>query len=346
MREFPMLTSILISPLSARSRFQGRRWKCRAGFRSALGIDEIPQSPETVRGGDTSVFSLPSDDNTPHTSNVSLTTTISSYTSPFRESRNSFQNIRPTLDSVTSLVHKLSRACLDLTDSSKTIRATDQLKRTYLKMMAMQGPEIRALLDAFELEYTPPLRIARQVSEDEEPIIARADNQRRMLQPITTKPARAHYATTFAPPTLHRSMILPPMPPMALLPRSVSNNDRPEPQMIPSKPSEINHPDDSSMSLPRTEDMTSLPSGSNGNHGNQAQLGGATLLGEGMVWLVPSDDKNESDVPEPEYDDVDDLRRQVGSNDYDDADQLREGPEGEEYGCDVIGNDDEERCAA
>ncbi|KAL3904205.1 MAG: hypothetical protein SGILL_010156, partial [Bacillariaceae sp.] len=56
-------------------------WKSLPGLRSALGLKEDPLSPPTVRGGDSSLFSLPSDsananDDTPHTSNVSMATTI------------------------------------------------------------------------------------------------------------------------------------------------------------------------------------------------------------------------------------------------------------------------------
>ena len=155
---------------------QGHRWKCVPGFRASLGFDETPQSPETIRGGDTSLFSLPSEsaaDTTPHTSNVSLTTTITSAFSPEKRHLGySLErvNIRRALNTVSNLFDSLSIACGKLAEvmaakSDNSVEASAEIKCIHLQLMKLSVEDLKALIDSFELDLLP-LQITRPVSQD------------------------------------------------------------------------------------------------------------------------------------------------------------------------------------
>ena len=143
--------------------------------RSNLGIIP-PESPEVVRGGDTSLFSLPSDScaETPMTSNVSLGTTITSVNSPQRVGRRMPRKaapnglvVRRTIEIFSTLMQHMTVACLELVgaddgaqvssmegwnlDTEKSVRITETLKRTYLQLLAMETSNLRAVADSFEL---------------------------------------------------------------------------------------------------------------------------------------------------------------------------------------------------
>ena len=152
------------------------RWKCLPGFRSCLGFEETPESPDAHRGGDTSLFSLPSDSaNTPHTSNVSVTTTITSAISPARIACPMGRNVdgvrlRRTLEALSTLLDRLSKACAKLklaTNSSNEVSklAAEEVKRVYLQLLAIKSDYLNALINSFELDL-PPMKITRMVSED------------------------------------------------------------------------------------------------------------------------------------------------------------------------------------
>lgn len=171
-------------------------WKCLPELHSALGLIE-PQSPDTVRGGGTSLFSLPEESGaeTPHTSNVSLATSITSAYTP-RRRRNSSQPARPqlilqqdglqlrhTVEVVSSLLQKLSLACLKLKElNSKKgsaaaqtyVRACEEIKQIYLQLLDVKRDDARALAEIFYLESLTPqtagcnMLLAREVSLDEE----------------------------------------------------------------------------------------------------------------------------------------------------------------------------------
>ena len=157
------------------------RWKCLPGFRSCLGFEEIPESPDANRGGDTSLFSLPSDSaNTPHTSNVSVTTTITSAISPARNAYPMGRHadgvrLRRTLEAVSTLLDRLSRACSKLklaTNSSNEVSklAAEEVKRVYLQLLAIKSDDLNALINSFELDL-PPMKITRLVSEDRDDLL-------------------------------------------------------------------------------------------------------------------------------------------------------------------------------
>jgi hypothetical protein len=158
---------------------QQGRWQFLEGLRAALGIIP-PESPEIIRGGDTSVFSLPCDSaETPMTSNVSLTTTITSaVTSPLndrvRKLRLNGLQLRRTIDILSTVLGKMSDACLGLSQRNSetsswnlgaeaSIRLTEDIKRNYLQLLAVKPEDLRSVVDAFEF-YLPPLAITREVS--------------------------------------------------------------------------------------------------------------------------------------------------------------------------------------
>lgn len=139
------------------------------GFRSSLGMQEEPRSPGTARGGDTSLFSLPSEsgeENTPHTSNVSMTTTITSAFSPEKNSRQfgAMEKSGPheALKSVVELIGQLSEAIHELLVGYE---AVEDMKRIYVDFRDISIEDLKALIDSFELEVIP-MQIHRMVSDD------------------------------------------------------------------------------------------------------------------------------------------------------------------------------------
>ncbi|KAL3915016.1 MAG: hypothetical protein SGILL_005843, partial [Bacillariaceae sp.] len=138
-------------------------WKSVPGLRSALGLKEDPVSPPTVRGGDSSLFSLPSEsaianDDTPHTSNVSMATTITTVLSPDKNSkqwrntqmhRNALPQseeaqieLKQTFESVIRLLGRLEATCL-LLQTLKAKRTTiDEIKGIYLDFLKLPVPDL------------------------------------------------------------------------------------------------------------------------------------------------------------------------------------------------------------
>lgn len=189
-------------------------WKCLPELRSALGIVP-PESPPTVRGGDTSLFSLPGESgvDTPHTSNVSVATSITSV-NPFSP-RHRAQGVRPqlilqqdglqmrhTIESFTSLLQKISINCRQLkmlkgcktsceaTDHAPApqtyVKACEEMKQNYLQLLGIPKEDLKALMEAFKLELVSPqsslMTLTREVSEDEDerPLIAEVKPQPRL----------------------------------------------------------------------------------------------------------------------------------------------------------------------
>lgn len=152
-------------------------WVSLPGLRSALGLDEEPESPTTIRGGDTSLFSLPSEsanakDDTPHTSNVSMTTTITTVLSPERN-RPQLQEIskgglRSTIESLTRLLARLEAACLLLTTLKTKLKTVEEITQIYKEFLQLPASDLKKISQFFELSYMyPPLSLtARTVSED------------------------------------------------------------------------------------------------------------------------------------------------------------------------------------
>ena len=145
-----------------------KKHQVKDGIQASLGV-MLPESPEIQRGGDTSVFSLPPDDHTPMTSNVSVTTTITTHVSPptNRYLQSSGLQLRRTIEQVASLLQMMTRATESICsiegdglrlETETTIRITEEIRRTYQQMVALDGRELIALMDAFEphMQTTQP----------------------------------------------------------------------------------------------------------------------------------------------------------------------------------------------
>ncbi|GAX11639.1 hypothetical protein FisN_30Lh014 [Fistulifera solaris] len=166
-------------PQSQVAEYQGGAWRIHDHVKNCLGMVH-PETPDLVRGGDTSVFSLPSGcDETPMTSNVSLTTTITSaVTTPNGRKHGKMKPfvdglvLRRTIDIFCTLLEKLTQSCHTLLDrwgtskqwhagSEVSIRVTEEIKRTYLQLLSMELADLHALVDSF-VYHAAPLTIPHE----------------------------------------------------------------------------------------------------------------------------------------------------------------------------------------
>jgi hypothetical protein len=80
--------------------------------------------------------------------------------------------IRRTIEIITTLLQKMSFACIQLASqppSQDVIRATDEIKRTYLQLLALPSQDVKSVVDAFVIvDTTEEQTLARQVSDDED----------------------------------------------------------------------------------------------------------------------------------------------------------------------------------
>ena len=145
------------------------------GFRAALGFEEEPRSPVTIRGGDTSLFSLPSEsgnDATPHTSNVSMTSTITSAVTPDNKANKRFGNmlaqgnLRETMETVCLAMNALSAECASLIQAKVSKKTFANIQRIYYQLLNIPNDELKAVIDSFELDIVH-LNISRMVSDDQ-----------------------------------------------------------------------------------------------------------------------------------------------------------------------------------
>ena len=152
------------------------------GFRSSLGLKEEPQSPQTIRGGDTSLFSLPSDsanDNTPHTSNVSMATTITTVVSPEKYGPSTYnqqeQDIRKTIRSLARLLYRLEETCRDLKSKiRKRFMFIESIQNIYLELLNVSSANLNAIVNSFEMEFPEAKNLKRTVSNDEDVAASRS----------------------------------------------------------------------------------------------------------------------------------------------------------------------------
>ena len=135
-------------------------------------------SPEAARGGESCQFSLPSEsaaDSTPHTSNVSLPTTITSAFSPEKgRNQTPYQqgrcSLRRSIEIVFILFEKMSGMLLDVARAAvqgqpPSTEVVEVMNAIYLEMQNVDTDDLKALIDSFELDLVP-LKISRKVSED------------------------------------------------------------------------------------------------------------------------------------------------------------------------------------
>ena len=165
--------------VQAFSTSQSYRWRVISGVRSALRLNEDPRSPTTLRGGDTSLFSLPSEsanDSTPHTSNVSMTSTITTVVSPERNPSQGVNSngyrLRQTIDILCMGLSLIGDECAKLAqakdhESRKAIKNLHAIQNFYNQLMMLPSDELKTLVDSFELDVYDVSSIARIVSADE-----------------------------------------------------------------------------------------------------------------------------------------------------------------------------------
>ena len=175
------------------------RWKPLPGFRGSLGLEEEPQSPPSVRGGDTSLFSLPSDsanESTPHTSNVSLTTTITTVVSPERygtdiykqQQRSYFDSsdhnkddidrliMRKTVESLARVLHRLEVCCLYLKSKMRAAeksKVIEDVQNIYFELLNFSAADLKLVINSFEMEFDEPQFLTRTISDDQDIVVSR-----------------------------------------------------------------------------------------------------------------------------------------------------------------------------
>jgi hypothetical protein len=141
-------------------------WRPVEGFRASIGLADSnnPSSPPAKRGGDSSQFSLPSEsanDNTPHTSNVSIATTITTVLSPEQSSRFRRQGsvteytdiqTRQVVELISRILEQLSVASHQLLEEGghkKT--AIQDVRCAYLELLQLPIRELKHIIKSFEL---------------------------------------------------------------------------------------------------------------------------------------------------------------------------------------------------
>lgn len=188
-----------MSILQNSASFSSPHWVPLPGFRSSLGLKEEPQSPQTIRGGDTSLFSLPSDsanESTPHTSNVSMATTITTVVSPEKygssickqqqqrfyfapSDRNegdvNLQDIQKTILSLARLLYRLEEICRDLKSKKREkSKFIESIQNVYFEFLDISVVDLREIVNSFEMEYSQPLNLTRAVSNDQDVAASRS----------------------------------------------------------------------------------------------------------------------------------------------------------------------------
>lgn len=150
------------------------KWRFLPGMREAIGLLSSTAETPPARGGDSSFFSLPTDDDidTPMTSNVSLgASTLTSVTnngmSPttphnlnalrMKLKQQNGLHLRQAIQLLSTGLQKLTKACLafsamDAGRPSGLVRAAEQIKKTYFQMLGMSQRDLKSVVDAFEFE--------------------------------------------------------------------------------------------------------------------------------------------------------------------------------------------------
>jgi len=167
------------------------RWIPVPGFRSSLGLEEEPQSPPSVaRGGDTSLFSLPSDsanDNTPHTSNLSITSTLTTVVSPKNHGSDMNRrklSVRKTIESIARLLHGLEASCACLGSDTKTAEKStviDNIQFIYFELINLPMVDLEQILDSFEMDFAKQPFLNRAVSTNQNVAVPRLAPPPRMV---------------------------------------------------------------------------------------------------------------------------------------------------------------------
>ena len=170
------------------------RWQFLPGLREAIGVQtvvtpEARQNNNRSGAGDSSFFTLPSDDRadaeTPMTSNVSLgNSTLTTYynsVSPTAKRSNkasSGLDLRQAIQEFATGLQKLSQECRALCEMGagqsslngiELVRVTEQIKKTYFeRLMEMKQHDLKSLVDAFEFELDNSYEYEDDTDEDED----------------------------------------------------------------------------------------------------------------------------------------------------------------------------------
>jgi hypothetical protein len=191
------------------------KWRLLPEIKASLGL--IPESPRVVpRGGDTSVFSVPCDDSvaTPMTSNVSISTTITTRThltagnnnnnplSPGRHDppprfHHQALEVRHTIATIAALLDRMSRL---LTRTDKL--PTQEIKRVYLEMQTLDISALKCVVESFEIDQPESLLMLLSGSASQD------DSLFDVPPPMTTNTT----TTAVAPPPLVESVAQRQMP--------------------------------------------------------------------------------------------------------------------------------------
>jgi len=152
-----------------------QRWVCHSELRAAMGIP-VKSGNEPIRGGDSSLFSLPSESTTPHTSNLSMTSTITTHHSPNRRSKEHMEvqasAIRRLTEIMATILQKLTLACNNIFSKHDVVRAMEDVKRNYMQLISLNRIDLTTFVDAFVIDESdgdapPSPNIVRQVSNDD-----------------------------------------------------------------------------------------------------------------------------------------------------------------------------------
>jgi hypothetical protein len=164
-------------------------WKLLPGLLEAIGVTRNPVETPRPRGGDSSLFSLPPDENseaeTPMTSNVSLgastLTTLPTAHAITPNRKNTLQeklklqnglHLRQAIQVFSTALQRMSDACEALHAAGQKVRdmleATGRMKHSYFQLMAMNQQDIRSLVDAFEFELESDNSYVYQDTDDED----------------------------------------------------------------------------------------------------------------------------------------------------------------------------------
>jgi len=166
------------STIDHHSKFPKSRWIPIPGFHSSLGLEEEPQSPPSVtRGADTSLFSLPSDsanNSTPHTSNVSITSTLTTIVSPEKYGSDIYKqklSMRKTVESLAQLLHRLEASCMCLKSGMTTTEKStviENIQLIYFELIKLPAVDLEQIIDSFEMDSSKQRSLTRKVSTDQD----------------------------------------------------------------------------------------------------------------------------------------------------------------------------------
>ena len=153
-------------PLTRKSE-SGSCWKANDDLLRALGIRGYSSPDAVVRGGDTSLFTLPTNSTTPNISNQSMATTITSEpnssNAPSEKNgeTSSSRRIRFTAEAVVLLLQQITVAAYRLPeerirDDSLWVASVEEIKRGYHYLMQLSDADLRNLQAAFTLQERTP----------------------------------------------------------------------------------------------------------------------------------------------------------------------------------------------